>query len=113
MAWGPDLDDYHMPESGGVLPPMPAIDKEQGMEAQEREVKRQRVLEGTDSLRTMSRRACAPLRQQTPVASSPRRPRRYYKNELSHMMAGVSLDEFLFGAHRNIFQDKYEALAAQ
>ena len=44
--WDPDLDDYHVPPSDGVLQPLPAIAEEPGAEAQEREAKRQRVLEG-------------------------------------------------------------------
>ena len=46
MEWDLGLNDYHIPESSAVLPPMPAIDEEAGGEAQEREAKRQRVLEG-------------------------------------------------------------------
>eukprot|EP00439_Symbiodinium_sp_Y106_P022669 s217_g2.t2 len=112
--WDPDLDDYHVPPSDGVLPPLPAMAEEPGAEAQEREAKRQRVLEGAgETANYVQEGVCAFTAATSRSYIVEKAQENYHKHELSYMAAGITLDEYLFGVRRNVFQDKYEALAAQ
>ena len=109
MEYDPELHDYRRPPMTRQLSP---IADNPEAEAQEREAKRQRVVEQGHSANFVAERCDAYFASSEPNYLCAKAQASYKKSELSYLAAGVTQDVFLFGFKRNCFQKRYEAMAA-
>eukprot|EP00435_Cladocopium_sp_Y103_P025818 s3297_g6.t1 len=99
----PEVHDYHQSQPSVHLP---AIVENDETEAQERAAKRLRVGEESGKEAGMF----SYLAVENPKFLLNKAKQQYYLHEKSFLAAGVSLDVFLFGFKRNVFDDKYESM---
>ena len=108
VDWDPEVNDYHT-SLRRQLSPM--VEDAEG-EAIEREAKRQRAIEPGERANFASEGCDAYMAATSPSYLSNKALDRYYKHEAAYLTSGVNVSEFMFGVRRNVFQDKYEALAS-
>ena len=109
--YDPDLDDYRQarPSVGRQLSP---IVDDPAAEANEREAKRQRLLQPEASVNYV--KDTCDVEQAVNSASYlvEKAVLHYEQHEEAYLAADISKSEFLFGFKRNLFHDRYEAMAA-
>ena len=101
--YDPDVDDYHqarVPKRPTVFPSTPEE------EADEREAKR---LRGADEEPDDAALFAYLVVEQEGFLTHEAK-KRFYQSEESYSALGVSIDDFLFGFRRNVFEDKYLAM---
>ena len=109
--YDPDLDDYHQarPAIGRQLSPI--VDDPEA-EANEREAKRQRVMQHSESAHLATERFDAFAAVNTRSYLKGKAREHYQANQEYYYALGVSESSFLFSCKRNRFDERYEALAA-
>ena len=108
-AWDPEIHDFHQSHPRRQLSPMVESPEE---EAQEREAKRLRSGEGTESANYVRETCDAYSAATQPDYLNNKAKEHYYKREAAYLSKGIEMSDFMFGVRRNYFQNRYEALAA-
>ena len=109
LEFDPEVHSYRHPPLTRQLSP---IADNPEAEAQEREAKRQRVVEQGHSANFATEVCDAFFASSEPNYLHAKAQASYKRNERAYLAAGITQDVFLFGFKRNSFQERYEALAA-
>ena len=104
--FGPELHDYHQAAPRRQLTP---VVEDPAAEAAEREAKWLKVSSSADYAETFS----ASLAAESDDYVTNKAAEHYERHEFAYQTLGIDRSDFLFGVRRNVFSDKYEALAAQ
>ena len=103
MEFDPEVDDYHQSVPTGSLP---SVFEDESTEAQERASKRLRVVEPGDREEGLFSYLAVEKKGFLDEVAV----RSYFKQEEAFLAAGVSLSDFIFGVHRNDFEDRYQSM---
>lgn len=100
VEYDPHLDDYRQALPSEVLP---VIQEDAGTEASERAAKRLRMLEPGDREEGLFSYMAVEKKGFLDEAAV----KSYFRQEAAFQAEGISLSDFIFGVHRNDFEDKY------